>query len=101
MAGACRQVAAAQGCAIKGKKRPPAWVAVIIPGASAGRGVWAVLWRKRHKIYRELAERLKKHGHDETESSIANKLSRGTFPATFMLAALVAIGCEVVKLEDI
>jgi len=41
------------------------------------------------------------HGHNETESSIANKLSRGTFPATFFLAALIAIGCEVVKLEDI
>lgn len=51
--------------------------------------------------YRELAERLKKHGLDESEASIANKLSRGTFPATFMLAALVAIGAEVVKLEDI
>jgi hypothetical protein len=51
--------------------------------------------------YRELAERLKKHGMDETESSVANKLSRGTFPATFLLAALVAIGAEVVKLEDI
>jgi hypothetical protein len=51
--------------------------------------------------YRDLAERLKKHGLDETEASIANKLSRGTFPATFMLAALVAIGAEVVKLEDI
>ena len=51
--------------------------------------------------YRELAERLKKHGMEETESSVANKLSRGTFPATFLLAALVAIGAEVVKLEDI
>ncbi len=51
--------------------------------------------------YRELAERLKKHGLKETEASIANKLSRGTFPATFMIAALVAIGCEVVKLDDI
>jgi hypothetical protein len=51
--------------------------------------------------YRELAERLKKHGLEETEASVANKLSRGTFPATFMLAALVAIGAEVVKLEDI
>ena len=37
----------------------------------------------------------------ETEASIANKLSRGTFSATFMFAALIAIGCEVVKLEDI
>lgn len=51
--------------------------------------------------YRELAERLKPHGIEETEASIANKLSRGTFPATFLLAALVAIGAEVVKLEDI
>jgi hypothetical protein len=51
--------------------------------------------------YRELAERLKPHGIEETEASIANKLSRGTFPATFMIAALVAIGAEVVKLEDI
>jgi len=51
--------------------------------------------------YRELADRLKKHGLEETEASVANKLSRGTFPATFMLAALVAIGAEIVKLEDI
>jgi hypothetical protein len=29
------------------------------------------------------------------------KLKRGTFPATFLFAALVAIGAEVVKLEDI
>jgi hypothetical protein len=51
--------------------------------------------------YQELAERLKKHGLEETEASIANKVSRGTFPATFFLAALVAIGCEAVTLEDI
>ena len=51
--------------------------------------------------YRELADRLKKHGMKETEASIANKLSRGTFSATFLLAALIAIGAEVVRLEDI
>jgi hypothetical protein len=51
--------------------------------------------------YRELAERLAKHGMRETEASIANKISRGTFSATFLLAALIAIGAEVVKLEDI
>ena len=51
--------------------------------------------------YQELADRLKKHGLAETEASIANKISRGTFPATFFLAALVAIGCEAVTLEDI
>jgi hypothetical protein len=51
--------------------------------------------------YQELAQRLKKHGLEETEASVANKLSRGTFAATFFLAALVAIECEMVKLEDI
>jgi hypothetical protein len=44
--------------------------------------------------YRELAEKLKKHGLKETEASVANKISRETFSATFLLAALIAIeGC--------
>ncbi len=51
--------------------------------------------------YRELAERLKRHGMKETEASIANKISRGTFSATFLLASLVAIDAEIVRLEDI
>jgi hypothetical protein len=51
--------------------------------------------------YRELAERLKKHGLSETEASIANKISRGTFPATFLLASLIAIEADMVRLEDI
>ena len=51
--------------------------------------------------YQELAERLKKHGLTETEASIANKLSRGTFAATFFLAALVALEVEGIRLEDI
>jgi Domain of unknown function (DUF6471) len=44
---------------------------------------------------------MKKHGFKETKASIANKLARATVPAHFFLAALVAIGCEVVTLEDI
>jgi hypothetical protein len=51
--------------------------------------------------YRELAERMKKHGMTKTEASIANKVSRATFSATFMLTALIAIGAEVVRLEYI
>jgi hypothetical protein len=51
--------------------------------------------------YRELAERLKKHGLSETEASVANKISRGTFPATFLLASLIAIEADTVRLEDI
>jgi Domain of unknown function (DUF6471) len=51
--------------------------------------------------YQELAARLKKHGLEETEASIANKLSRGTFAATFFLAALVALNVEAVDLTRI
>ena len=51
--------------------------------------------------YRELAEKLKKHGLVETEASIANKISRGTFSATFLLASLIAIEADVLRLEDI
>ena len=51
--------------------------------------------------YQELAKRLKKHGLTETEASVANKLSRGTFAATFFLAALVALEVDGIRLEDI
>ena len=51
--------------------------------------------------YRELAERLKKHGMKESEASIANKISRGTFSATFLLASLKAIEAPNLRLEDV
>ena len=51
--------------------------------------------------YEELATRLKGHGFHETQDSIKAKLKRGTFASTFLIAALLAIGAEVVKLEDI
>jgi hypothetical protein len=51
--------------------------------------------------YEELAKRLKKHGLDETRDSVAAKLKRGTFAATFMLACLAALELEGVSLEDI
>lgn len=51
--------------------------------------------------YDDLAERLKKHGFQETKASIANKLARATLSARFFLASLVAIGREEVTLGDI
>ena len=45
--------------------------------------------------------RLKKCGLKETEASIANKISRGTFSATFLLASLKAIEADVVRLESV
>jgi hypothetical protein len=51
--------------------------------------------------YEELAKRLKAHGFDENAASIANKLSRGTFAATFFLAVLAALERESLRLEGL
>lgn len=51
--------------------------------------------------YEELAVRLTEAGMPETKASIANKLSRGTFQAAFLLASLKAIGCASMRLEDV
>jgi virulence-associated protein VapD len=57
---------------------------------------------KRAKLtYEDLATRMEEHGFKESESSVASKLSRATVPASFFLAALAAIGCEIVRLEDV
>ena len=61
----------------------------------------------KHKLkdseitYEELAERLKKHGLEETKASVTNKLARGTFPATFFLACIAALELDGVALEEI
>lgn len=58
--------------------------------------------KRANVTYEELAERLKKHGHkDETRDGIAAKLKRGTFPATFFVAALAALELPGVSLEDV
>lgn len=51
--------------------------------------------------YKELAERLNKHGLEETEASITGKLARETFATSFFLACLVALEMDGVRLEDL
>jgi hypothetical protein len=52
--------------------------------------------------YEELARRLREHhGLNETKVSVANKLSRGTFSASFFFAAMKAIGRQTVNLEEV
>jgi hypothetical protein len=57
--------------------------------------------KRANVTYEELADKMKKHGFRETKASIASKLSRNTAPAAFFVAALAAIGCQVVSLDDI
>ncbi len=47
--------------------------------------------KRANLTYEELAERLRAHGLNETRDSIAAKLKRGTFAATFLIAALAAL----------
>jgi hypothetical protein len=57
--------------------------------------------KRANVTYEELAKRLKKHGLDETRDSVAAKLKRGTFAATFMLACVAALELDGIDLEDI
>jgi Domain of unknown function (DUF6471) len=57
---------------------------------------------KRAEVtYEELANRLREHGLQETKASIAAKLGRGSFPATFFIVVMKAIGRQSVPLDDI
>ena len=52
--------------------------------------------------YGKLADRLGKHGlKGETEASVKNKLLRGSFAATFLLATIAALEKEGIRLTDI
>ena len=51
--------------------------------------------------YEELAAKLREMGFEETKVSVTNKLSRGTFPATFFVAVMRAIGRERVDLGEL
>jgi Domain of unknown function (DUF6471) len=52
----------------------------------------------RGMSYAHLVQALAAIGVDETEASIKNKVSRGRFPLTFFLQAMVAIGEEWVRI---
>jgi hypothetical protein len=51
--------------------------------------------------YEELASRLRTMGLQETKISIASKLSRAGFSASFFLATMKAIGRESVNISDL
>lgn len=54
---------------------------------------------RRGLTYQRLAERMQKLGIAETERSIANKMSRGTFSFVFALQCLKAAGLNEVTFE--
>lgn len=57
--------------------------------------------RKAGLGYKDLIQRLKEHGIEETEASITGKLNRGTFPVSFWLACLAVLELGETTLGDL
>jgi hypothetical protein len=57
--------------------------------------------KKVDMTYETLAAKMTEMGFEETKVSVANKLSRGTFPATFLLAVMKAMGRQNLSIEDV
>jgi hypothetical protein len=57
--------------------------------------------KSANMTYEDLALKLRKHGFNETQASIASKLARATLPAHFFLASLAAMGRDQVILNEI
>jgi hypothetical protein len=55
---------------------------------------------KRQITYRMLADKLAVLGITETEVNLRNKISRGGFTASFLVACLVAMGVTALRLDD-
>lgn len=54
---------------------------------------------KRGMKYHDLARHLKLMGINETQASIASKMSRGTFSFTFVLQVMSVLGIEKLDLR--
>ena len=63
------------------------------------RGILRAEVVRRDFTYGLLAKRLRAIGVRETERSIANKMSRGTFPFVFVLQCMKAMGAKAVTFE--
>ena len=55
--------------------------------------------RRQNLTYADIAERMQAIGIEETEVSVRNKISRGTFPATFMLQFMHVLGVDLIPFK--
>lgn len=55
---------------------------------------------KRGMKYHDLARHLKLMGINETQASIASKLSRGTFSFTFVMQVCMVLGIDRLELKN-
>lgn len=55
--------------------------------------------RRQNLTYADIAKRMQAIGIEETEVSVRNKISRGTFPATFMLQFMHVLGIDLIPFK--
>ena len=63
------------------------------------KGILKAEFARRHISYKELAEKLREIGVEETEANLRNKISRGGFSAGFFVQCLKAIGVQSLRLD--
>lgn len=66
--------------------------------AKASNILKSILTRRNIK-YNELARRLNLMGVEETQSSISNKISRGTFSFAFFIQCMEALNINEIRLD--
>jgi hypothetical protein len=64
------------------------------------KGILKAELKRRSLSYRDLAEKLKAIGVNDSERNISNKIARGSFTAVFFVQCLKSIGCRTIHLED-
>lgn len=55
--------------------------------------------RRQNLTYADIAKRMQAIGIEETEVSVRNKISRGTFPATFLLQFMHVLGVDLIPFK--
>ena len=56
--------------------------------------------KRKGMTYQTLAEALAARGVQETEKNLANKISRGSFTASFFLQCLAVMGVKRIELDE-
>lgn len=62
-------------------------------------GILRSILTRRNIKYHELATKLNAMGIEETQSSISNKISRGTFGFTFFLQCMEALNINEIRID--
>lgn len=75
------------------KFKPADWQAKV-------KGLLKSELKRRNLSYADLAEKLSALGIEDSGRNIANKISRGSFTAVFLVQCLAAIGAKTIHLED-